>query len=47
MDTHSHIGDLWQAYWKKNVEAEDHLAWMDTYGIDSEEVVQCPWSFLT
>jgi hypothetical protein len=40
------MGELWQASWKKNVAVEDHLAWMDAYGIDLEEVVQCLWSFL-
>lgn len=34
IDIHSHIGDPWYAYWKKNVEVEDHLASMDRYGID-------------
>jgi len=34
IDIHSHIGDPWYAYWKKNVEVEDHLVLMDKYGID-------------
>ncbi len=33
IDLHSHVGDPWFAYWKKNVEVEDHLASMDKYGI--------------
>jgi hypothetical protein len=40
------MGDIWQAAWKKYVAVEDHLASMDTYGIDLEEVIQCHWSFL-
>jgi len=34
IDIHSHIGDPWYAYWKKNVRVEDHLASMDKWGID-------------
>ncbi len=34
IDIHSHIGDPWYAYWKKNVHVEDHLASMDKWGID-------------
>jgi predicted TIM-barrel fold metal-dependent hydrolase len=34
IDIHSHIGDPWYAYWKQNVEVEDHLASMDRWGID-------------
>ncbi len=34
IDIHSHIGDPWYAYWKKNVQVEDHLASMDKWGID-------------
>lgn len=34
IDIHSHVGDPWFAYWKKNVEVEDHLASMEKYGID-------------
>jgi uncharacterized protein len=34
IDIHSHIGDPWYAYWKKNVTTEDHLTSMDRYGID-------------
>ena len=34
IDIHSHIGDPWYAYWKKNVDVEDHLASMERYGID-------------
>jgi predicted TIM-barrel fold metal-dependent hydrolase len=34
IDIHSHIGDPWYAYWKKNVEVEDHLASMEKWGID-------------
>jgi len=33
IDIHSHVGDPWFGYWKKNVEIEDHLASMDKYGI--------------
>ena len=34
IDIHSHIGDPWYAYWKKNVQVEDHLASIDKWGID-------------
>jgi len=34
IDIHSHIGDPWYAYWRKNVQVEDHLASMDKWGID-------------
>lgn len=34
IDIHSHIGDPWFAYWKKNVNVEDHIISMDKYGID-------------
>ena len=34
IDIHSHMGDPWYAYWKKNVHVEDHLASMDKYGIE-------------
>ena len=34
IDIHSHIGDPWFAYWKKNVDVEDHLASMDRWGVD-------------
>jgi len=34
IDIHSHVGDPWYAYWKKNVEVKDHLVSMDKYGID-------------
>lgn len=34
IDIHSHMGDPWYAYWKKNVDVEDHLASMERYGID-------------
>jgi len=33
IDFHSHVGDPWYSYWKKNVEVKDHLASMDKYGI--------------
>ena len=34
IDIHSHIGDPWYAYWKQNVDVEDHLVSMDKWGID-------------
>ena len=34
IDIHSHIGDPWYAYWKQNVDVEDHLRSMEKYGID-------------
>jgi len=34
IDIHSHIGDPWYAYWKQNVDVEDHLVSMDRWGID-------------
>lgn len=34
IDIHSHIGDPWYAYWKKNVEVEDHLSSMDKWGVE-------------
>ena len=34
IDIHSHIGDPWYAYWKKNVQVEDYLASMEKWGID-------------
>ncbi len=34
IDIHSHIGDPWYAYWKQNVDVEDHLTSMDRWGID-------------
>lgn len=33
IDIHSHIGDPWYAYWKQNVDIEDHLQSMEKYGI--------------
>ncbi len=34
IDIHSHIGDPWYAYWKQNVDVEDHLISMDRWSID-------------
>jgi uncharacterized protein len=34
IDMHSHLGDPWYGYWKKNIDVEDHLASMEKYGID-------------
>ena len=34
IDIHSHVGDPWYAYWKQNVDIEDHLASMEKWGIE-------------
>jgi predicted TIM-barrel fold metal-dependent hydrolase len=34
IDIHSHVGDPWFAYWKQNVDVEDHLTSMNQWGID-------------
>ena len=34
IDIHSHMGDPWYAYWKQNVDVEDHLISMDRWGVD-------------